>query len=120
MRTVVFADLHLSTANRGDKAELVPWMARVLDEERPDRLMLAGDIFELILSVDHISVNTIGHARTRMLALIIGSWPELFALWNASSVQEFVFLAGEHDYDIVRPEFLAILQDALPGKVVTA
>jgi len=116
MRTLVFADLHLSTEKNGER-EMSKFLSSTTKEVQPQRIVLAGDIFESLLAVDNVPGLTELHIHDRF-DKILKTWSSLFRMWNNSSCNEFIFLAGEHDHDILRPELLRKLQNILPQKKV--
>lgn len=117
-KTLVLADLHLGTTNTHDIDTLVPWIKVLLTQSLPTRLVLAGDIFETILPMEHGQpINNVG--VTTVVRAIVATWQELFSSWNESSVQEVTFLSGEHDAEIATKDVRDVLRRSLPSKRVT-
>lgn len=118
MKTLVFADLHLGTADNQDKTILVPWIESVVEEYKPQRVILAGDVFGLILPIDHkrgVAQKTIPD----VLRDILNTWQQLFTYWAKSDIQEFILIAGEHDYEIEEDVLISIVKEYLPNKKVS-
>ncbi|MEK9154202.1 MAG: hypothetical protein AAB798_01900 [Patescibacteria group bacterium] len=119
MTTLVFADLHLGTANNQDAGTVIPWLRNQINQHRPGRIVFAGDTFELILPMDHRPGMNIAN-KVHVLQAIVETWDAFFAAVRDSTAKEIVFITGEHDYQIADPNLLSILQNILPSKTVSA
>src|SRR5688572_447781 len=98
MKTLVVTDLHLGTAHKVDLMLLLTWMDSLIEKYQPERLILAGDTFELLLPAEHSEGSDL-RCKSEVLQTILSVWNDLFVLWRRSRIHEIIFLTGEHDYD---------------------
>ena len=118
MKSLVLADFHLGTDNIEDQGEIKDWVESTVAYIKPERVIFAGDTFELILPMEHSPEEDL-RDKERVIGAIGNSWQGLFDYLRDSDVQKFVFVHGEHDFDITKPNLEQRLQGLLNGKDVS-
>lgn len=121
---IVLSDIHLGPENakglfRADK-EMVNCLNWILNNKEDCYVVLAGDIFDyLVLSedeqiADFHNCNLLA-SRTES---IIEKHPEIFdclAILNSSRKHQLLFIAGNHDPELIFPKVQQIIEKRLGG-----
>lgn len=117
MKTLIFADWHLGTENTEDKPRLLGMLEKACEETRPNKIIFAGDTFELILPLEH-NESILGSTKEMIVHETLAQWDEVFRYLDQQEASEIIFLSGEHDFEITYHQLEGILQDRLRSKQV--
>jgi len=96
MKTLIVGDIHLCTSKNREDVFLGEWLSNIIEVNRPEHIVFAGDTFEISFCTQQRSTLS---GPQDILQSILSLHGSFFDLLRADKhIRKITFLVGEHDY----------------------